>query len=107
MPDFQPPPSFPKSPPRAHVRRLSDKIFLAFDHACDTAELDVAHNLLIILEEMFVRPSSHPKQDRRKNIESVVVAHQRLWALRKIQSQNGIPPFWQGDPAGLSPALPS
>ncbi len=69
-------------PDRLFHRRLSDKLLIAFDQACAIGELTVAHELLCSLEGLFSRPSQYAEQDRRKNFESLVEAHERLWTLR-------------------------
>lgn len=63
-------------------RRLSDKILVAFHHACDAGDLQVAEQLLITLEGLLQRNTLPPEQNRRKQIESLVAAHERLWHLR-------------------------
>jgi hypothetical protein len=68
-------------PPR-HTRRLSDKILIAFHHACDQGDFEVAEELLRILEMMLTRRPVSPDANRRKNMESLVAAHERLWLLR-------------------------
>lgn len=65
-----------------HTRRLSDKILIAFHHACDQGDFDVAEELLRILEMMLTRRPTPPDANRRKNMESLVAAHERLWLLR-------------------------
>jgi hypothetical protein len=65
-----------------HTRRLSDKILIAFHHACDQSDFDVANDLLLILEKMLKRPNAGSDTNRRKSIESLVAAHERLWLLR-------------------------
>ena len=70
-------------PDRLFHRRLSDKLLIAFDQACAIGELTVAHELLCSLEGLFNRPSRYADQDRRKNLESLVDAHERLWGLRR------------------------
>ncbi len=69
------------APPR-HTRRLSDKILIAFHHACDQSDFEVAEELLRILEMMLTRRPVSPDANRRKNMESLVAAHERLWLLR-------------------------
>ena len=59
-------------------RRLTDKLFLAFDQACVQAEFEVAQQLLRSLELMARRPA--PEHDNRRQ-ESLVSAHERLWHL--------------------------
>jgi hypothetical protein len=70
------------SPPPRHTRRLSDKILIAFHHACDQGDYEVAEDLLRILEMMLTRRPVSPDVNRRKNMESLVAAHERLWLLR-------------------------
>ncbi|CAH2599876.1 conserved protein of unknown function [Rhodovastum atsumiense] len=65
-----------------YSRRLSDKILIAFHHACDQADLEVAEQLLHILENMLTRRPFTPEGNRRRSIESLVAAHERLWHLR-------------------------
>lgn len=70
------------APAPRHTRRLSDKILIAFHHACDQGDFEVAEELLRILEMMLTRRSASPDTNRRKNLESLVAAHERLWLLR-------------------------
>ncbi len=63
-------------------RRLSDKILVAFHHACDAQDLDVAEQLLKTLETMLTRRGVPIEQNRRKALENLVAAHERLWHLR-------------------------
>ena len=65
-----------------YSRRLSDKILLAFHHACDQGDYEIAQQLLHILENMLTRRTMPPDANRRKSIESLVAAHERLWHLR-------------------------
>ncbi len=65
-----------------HSRRLSDKILIAFHHACDQGDYEVAEQLLRILEMMLTRRPVSPDTNRRRNMESLVAAHERLWHLR-------------------------
>ncbi|MFN6954216.1 MAG: hypothetical protein ACK4PG_05385 [Acetobacteraceae bacterium] len=68
--------------PQRYTRRLSDKILIAFHQACDQGDLEVAEQLLRVLETMVMRRPNVPDVNRRKNIESLVAAHERLWVLR-------------------------
>jgi len=70
-----------------YTRRLSDKILIAFHHACDQTDFDVANDLLVILEKMLKRPGSGSDSNRRKSIESLVAAHERLWLLRHPEAR--------------------
>jgi len=71
----------PPSAPR-YSRRLSDKILIAFHHACDQGDFEVAEQLLHVLEMMLSRRPLTPDGTRRRNMESLVAAHERLWHLR-------------------------
>lgn len=73
--------SAPTSTPR-YTRRLSDKILIAFHHACDQSDFEVAEQLLHILEMMLTRRPLTSDGTRRRNMESLVAAHERLWHLR-------------------------
>ena len=70
------------TPSKRYSRRLSDKILVAFHHACDQADFEVARKLLQTLEMMLTQRPSTPDQTRRRNVESLVAAHERLWNLR-------------------------
>jgi hypothetical protein len=65
-----------------YSRRLSDKILIAFHHACDQADYEVAEQLLQVLEKMLTRRPMTPDGTRRRNMESLVAAYERLWYLR-------------------------
>jgi hypothetical protein len=72
-----------------YSRRLSDKILLAFHHACDQGDYEIAEQLLHILETMLIRRTVQPDTNRRKSIESLVAAHERLWHLRHPEKNYG------------------
>ncbi len=89
--EIEPKPEGPKpaaASPR-YSRRLSDKILIAFHHACDQADYEVAEQLLHILENMLTRRTVPPDTNRRKSIESLVAAHERLWHLRHPEREFG------------------
>jgi hypothetical protein len=65
-----------------YSRRLSDKILIAFHHACDQSDFDIADQLLRVLEAMLTRRPVSPDGNRRRSMESLVAAHERLWHLR-------------------------
>lgn len=67
-------------------RRLSDKILVAFHQACDQGDYEVADQLLRVLEMMLTRRTVAPDSNRRRNIETLVAAHERLWHLRHPQA---------------------
>lgn len=72
-----------------YSRRLSDKILIAFHHACDQGDFEIAEQLLHILENMLTRRTVAPDANRRKSIESLVAAHERLWHLRHPEKNFG------------------
>jgi hypothetical protein len=72
----------PTNPPSRYARRLSDKILIAFHHACDQADIEAAGQLLDVLEFMIKRPVSLSDGRDRRAKESLVAAHERLWLLR-------------------------
>jgi hypothetical protein len=72
----------PLAPEPRYTRRLSDKILIAFHHACDQAEIEVAAALLDVLESMALRPANSPTGVDRRAKESLVAAHERLWEIR-------------------------
>ncbi len=65
-----------------YARRLSDKILIAFHHACDQADFEIAAQLLHVLEHMMSRRPLLPDANRRRGMETLVAAHERLWHLR-------------------------
>jgi hypothetical protein len=83
--DHSPKPSL--GAPR-YSRRLSDKILLSFHHACDQGDYEIAEQLLHILETMLTRRTVSPDANRRKSIESLVAAHERL-VLNSMSSLSG------------------
>ena len=65
-----------------YSRRLSDKILIAFHQACDQTDFEIAEQLLHILELMLKRRPVTTDTNRRRTMESLVDAHERLWHLR-------------------------
>ena len=65
------------------TRRLPDKILVAFHSACDQNDFEVAESLLQILELMLTRRPLPPGSTRRRNMENLVAAYERLWHLRQ------------------------
>ena len=74
-------------PTLRHTRRLSDKVLIAFHHACDIGDLIAAAELLQTVESILNRTPSDPSADRRRNKESLVAAYERLWELRHPESR--------------------
>jgi hypothetical protein len=69
-------------PAKRHSRRLEDKLLIAFHHACDLNDLEVAGHVLRVLEMMLGRRPNQPDGSRRRNMESFVAAHERMWHIR-------------------------
>lgn len=65
-----------------YTRRLSDKILIAFHHACDQSDFEIAEQLLRILETLVTRRPVTADGNRRRSMESLVAAHERLWHLK-------------------------
>jgi hypothetical protein len=68
--------------PIRHTRRLSDQVLIAFHHACDISDLEVAERLLKLVEIMLLRRAVDADRNIRRNSEGLVAAHERLWHLR-------------------------
>lgn len=78
--------------PRRHARRLSDHILVAFHQACDQGDLEVARLLLGVVELMVATPRLRQGVgDRRRETETLVAAHERLWDLRHPALVHGSP----------------
>jgi hypothetical protein len=67
-----------------YTRRLSDKILIPFDHACDQGDVEIAERLLRVLEMMLNRWPLTPDGTKRRNVDNLVAAHERLWQLRHL-----------------------
>ncbi len=76
-------------PAPRYSRRLSDKILIAFHHACDQGDYEIASQLLRVLEMLLTRRMLAPDANRRRTIESLVAAHERLWNLRHREAALG------------------
>jgi len=70
------------APAPRYARRLSDKILIAFHHACDQGNAEAAWELLNILEFMAKREPTLPTGGERRVREGLVAAHERLWQMR-------------------------
>ena len=69
-------------PAPRYSRRLSAKILIAFHQACDQGDYEIASQVLRVLEMLLTRRPLSPDANRRRTIESLVAAHERLWNLR-------------------------
>jgi hypothetical protein len=65
-----------------YTRRLSDKVLIAFHHACDQDDFEVAGQLLHVLETMLTRRPLTLDNRRARDQDTLVAAHERLWQLR-------------------------
>jgi hypothetical protein len=65
-----------------YTRRASDHILIAFHHACDQKDLEVAEQLLIVLGSVCSPRQLPPDAVDRRAKEAVVAAYERLWQLR-------------------------
>ena len=65
-----------------HTRRLSDKILWAFDQAIQWERAEVAAYLIQALELALTREGGANKVDRRKDMERVIEAYNRLRAAQ-------------------------
>ena len=70
-----------------YTRRLSDKILIAFHQACDQADLEVAEQLLRVLDTVFAAPRPAGRERREK--DTLVAACERLWQLRHPELKEG------------------
>jgi hypothetical protein len=68
------------------ARRLSDKILSAFHHACDQNDIEVAWELLNVLEFMAIRHPNIPAGVDPRAKAGLVAAHERLWQIRHVAS---------------------
>jgi hypothetical protein len=72
-------------------RRLSDKILIAFHHACDIGALSTAEELLGTLTRVVGLSALNETPDRRKVSEALADANYRLWDLKRRQSPASAP----------------
>jgi hypothetical protein len=66
----------------AYTKRLSDKILIAFHQACDGRDLEVADQLLRVLEMVLTRQPVEAERHAQRRKQSLVAAYERLFALR-------------------------
>lgn len=75
-------PASPSARPARQPRFLFERLLSDFHQACDVEDLDVAEALLGVLEMMLARPPRPEDGGRRRRLERLVAAHERLWHLR-------------------------
>lgn len=69
--------------PKRYSRSFIDNILGCFHKACDEADLETAKSILCIVEHILARRPIQVTRDRRKHMEALVAAHERLWVLRQ------------------------
>ena len=67
-------------------RRLTDKLILCFHQACDARDFEVAQRLLQVVESVVTNRRQIIPFERRKSVENLVAAYERLWLLRNRKS---------------------
>lgn len=67
---------------RQYDRRLSDKLLIAFDQACDQNSLVVAELLLRALEIALTKEGGANQVDKRQDLGPVIAAYARLKELQ-------------------------
>jgi hypothetical protein len=56
-----------------YMRRLSNAVFIAFHHACDVSDIEVAQRLLSVMEHMVRGPP--PLHERRaSHLQECIIA---------------------------------
>ena len=73
--------------PHSH-RRLSDWVLITFHFACDQGDLEVADQLIAILDHMLRRASPEAHPERRTNTHALIAAHERLRTLRRPEARD-------------------
>jgi hypothetical protein len=68
------------------ARSMPDKILVAFHHACDSKDFEVAARLLVSAEAALSSNDSLQPLKRRRAMEGLVAAHERLWVLTHSQT---------------------
>jgi hypothetical protein len=67
-------------------RRLSDKLFVAFQQACDQGDIEIAETILRALELALTREGGK-NADRRDDTGPVVEAFGRLEELKRARAR--------------------
>lgn len=68
---------------KGNIRKLSQRLIAAAHYACDLGELDMAGTLLALAEEAILRRSEFQSFNKRRVVEDIVSAYERLWRLRQ------------------------
>jgi hypothetical protein len=75
-------PHYPPLSVTSRNRLLSDRILIAFNQAYEQDDLDVAERLVRVFETLS-RRALKPNTNRRREMDNLVAAYQRLWLLRR------------------------
>ena len=65
-----------------------DSVLITFHFACDEGDLEVAEQLIAILEHMLGRAPPEVHSERRLNSRPLIAAHERLWGLRRTEARD-------------------
>jgi hypothetical protein len=76
--------------PHRAKRRLSDSILIAFHLACDQRDIEIACDLLRVLEFMTRRRPNLPTGREPRSGDSLVAAHERLWEIRHFAAEPAV-----------------
>jgi hypothetical protein len=76
--------------PHRARRRLSDSILIAFHLACDQRDIEVACDLLRVLEFMTRRRPNLPTGREPRSGDSLVAAHERLWEILHFAAEPAV-----------------
>ena len=71
-----------RTAPRRPRRAVFDEVLIAFHYACDLREYDVAKRLLLTVEAALRAQEAQPGFNRKRALDSLLAAHERLWTLR-------------------------
>jgi len=66
-----------------YTRRLSDKILMAFNQACEQRAVEVAELLMQALELALTKEGGPGKIDNRKDLEAVFLAFDKLKSFQE------------------------
>jgi hypothetical protein len=79
----KPPDRIAVAPVARRKQRLPAKILIAFHHACDQGDIEVARSLLGVLESVVRRLPTIPNGRENRAWEGdLVAAYERLWQMQ-------------------------
>lgn len=86
------PPTIAASARKGNVRKFSQRLLAAVHYACDLGEYETARMLLAITEDVVMRRDALYSFNRRRIMDDVVLAYERLWSLRQPWQEAGLAP---------------